>query len=371
MLSIHTLSISSPPSQFSTPATTEEKTLIEDIANELSQPDVAGKKQTNILKPHLLALQKLSETANCIIGIRPVDPMASLLIARGYPSKNLHIKGKSASWGPQAGLICTDQKYSKLENLRNTNPDIIEKFNEEIEKCVEQGYAKKVDLICDKRHLDELLDNQAIKSIQKIRQTFIVEATSPSGSTYQFEISPTGCNSKYIVRHNNHTLQVLAPLHTFKPFTADYDLLLLGPLLDNLNSSDNLSITTNSYFGDTCPRIAQLIPVINKALTGTGEPLVHHGADSSNPHPEPKDNYPATLFLPKMIGDFSEICIIHTTQEMHEFIQSAKDAQYHIPINSKWESEITQVRRHSFVLAQESLKPHYSDAGRRHTLDSL
>lgn len=70
---------------------------------------------------HLLPLQYLANEINCIISFRSVDNSATELIESGYPTKGFHIKGKSASWGPQAGFICEEQRFSKLEDASLSN----------------------------------------------------------------------------------------------------------------------------------------------------------------------------------------------------------------------------------------------------------
>ncbi|AOM40339.1 anthrax toxin-like adenylyl cyclase domain-containing protein [Xenorhabdus hominickii] len=67
---------------------------------------------------HLVELQKYSSEQQCIIGFRSVENVAGDWIAAGYPTKSFHIKGKSSSWGPQAGFIPVEQKYSKVQGSR-------------------------------------------------------------------------------------------------------------------------------------------------------------------------------------------------------------------------------------------------------------
>lgn len=63
---------------------------------------------------HLTALAKEAAHQDAVIGIRFVEPAASKLIASGYQSKNLSVKGKTSNWGPMRGLVPVDQALSKL-----------------------------------------------------------------------------------------------------------------------------------------------------------------------------------------------------------------------------------------------------------------
>ena len=98
-----------------------------------------------------------------------------------------------------------------------------------------------------------------------------------------------------------------------------------------------------------------MIPVINAALVGTGERVVHHNADSGSPASEAAANYPATFFLPVKLEGFDEMCVIEDRQQMAELIQKAKNSGYHVPLNPLWEADVTSIRRADFVNAQRVL----------------
>ena len=51
---------------------------------------------------------------NEVIMFRSTGPWSRPWIERGWPTKSFHVKGKSADWGPQAGLIPYDGIYSKV-----------------------------------------------------------------------------------------------------------------------------------------------------------------------------------------------------------------------------------------------------------------
>ena len=71
------------------------------------------KKDTGIVGSHLVPLQKMAAETRTVIGIRAVDKLATQLIDDGYPTKNLHVKGKSASWGPQGRLYLFRSKIQQ------------------------------------------------------------------------------------------------------------------------------------------------------------------------------------------------------------------------------------------------------------------
>ena len=202
----------------------------------------------------------------------------------------------------------------------------------------------------------------------------------------------------YLISQQGKPLEVLAKTPEGKPLTADYDLHLIGPHISDLGPQDNLPVPdvahdvfkarVNGYsdratdsrprnlapelrqdyasaasfyrkedpdIGNATSRIATMIPVINAALVGGGERVVHHNADSGSPASEPAANYPATFFLPARLGAFDEICVIENCQQMTELIQQAKNSGYYMPLNPLWEPEVTSLRRSDFTNAQRLL----------------
>lgn len=116
-----------------------------DATQETNDPVIAAferaRENTGIVSSHLLPLQKVAAQTNSIIGIRPVENVATGLIEAGHPTKDFHIKGKSANWGPQAGLICTDQAFSKLEKFKDDAPEKVTNANKQIQACISDGHA--------------------------------------------------------------------------------------------------------------------------------------------------------------------------------------------------------------------------------------
>lgn len=358
--------------------------------------------RTGIVASHLVPLQSVAKEHNCIIGIRPVEAVATGLIEEGHPTKDFHIKGKSANWGPQAGMICVDQAFSKLEGCRASDPARIEKFNGQTRECIENGHAVAIPLVVSRERLHTLLAGDLITDMQAANAEGCIRfsAKAPSGERYLFEAAPAvdAAQGLYQISQQGKPLEVLAKTAGGKALTADYDLHLVGPHLSDLGTQDNLPVqdiahglfraridgcidrTTDSRpknlapelrqayasasnfyrkecseIGNATRRIAEMIPVINAALVGTGERVVHHNADSGSPASEAAANYPATFFLPVKLEGFDEMCVIEDRQQMAELIQQAKNSGYHVPLNPLWEADVTSIRRADFVNAQRVL----------------
>lgn len=349
------------------------------------------KSETGIVPSHLIKLQQSAAEHRCLIGIRPVEPIATSLIESGHPTKGFHIKGKSANWGPQAAFICVDQRWSKLEN----NAERVAKFNGQVESCLRDQYAKKVPLAVSGARLDELLGMGMIDRIKydAQRNPVAFEAKAPSGKVYSFEAKPVpaGDGMRYAITHEGQPIEVLAPPKPdAKPLTADYDLLVIAPRMEDLGPQDNVPVpdVAHSVFkarmdrytspvpeplraaygnpavfyekedkeiGNASPRIRAMIPILNQALVGDGEPVIHHNADAGSPAADPTANYPAAFALPERIGRFDEICIVHDAAELAELIADAKKQGFHVPLNPLWEPNVTSVRREAFTEARDML----------------
>ncbi len=351
------------------------------------------KDKTGIAPAHLIPLQKVSSENNCIIGVRPVDKLATALIEAGHPTKGFHIKGKSASWGPQAGFICVEQRFSKLENA---SPERIAKFNLQTQACITEGHAAAVPLEVSQSRLHDLFAQGLIDKLSPESASGVshLRASGPGGECYEFEarrLSGSG-EARYQISHQGVPLQVLAPHAEARPFTADYDLLLIAPHVSELGPEDNLQVPDVSHqvfrqrlenyrtlpehqalrgdydnpasfyrksdeeIGNASERARRMIGVLNQALVGDGEKVVHHATDSANPVTDPESNYPATFALPHKIGRFESLCVIENKDDLAELVLQAKNAGYHVPLNPLWEKEVLGVRSDRFTAAKLTLE---------------
>jgi len=74
--------------------------------------DEAVKKAGMTVK-HAEAFQKVADDSLCIIMCRSVNLACTGLIEEGYASKGFKVKAKSCDWGPAAGFIAADPRFSK------------------------------------------------------------------------------------------------------------------------------------------------------------------------------------------------------------------------------------------------------------------
>lgn len=176
------------------------------------------KGKTGIVFEHLVPFQRYATESNCVIGVRAVDPLATGLISDGHPTKNFLIKGKSASWGPQAGLICADQRFSKLENC---GPEKINEYNKQVRECLDAGNAHVGPLIVSRERLEVIQahfaqafpkngDAPALQLSEAcVPGDIEIRARAPSGEYYIFQGKQVGKEPTYRIEHNGQPLEVL------------------------------------------------------------------------------------------------------------------------------------------------------------------
>ncbi|MBS3050501.1 anthrax toxin-like adenylyl cyclase domain-containing protein [Enterobacter mori] len=313
---------------------------------------------SGILPEHLLRLRKLAEVEKVVIGIRPVESVATWLIEQGYPTKGINIKAKSATWGPQAGFICVNQALSKLAD----NPEQVEKYNKEVELCLSQEDAVAVPLVVSDAHLHTLLKKNLIDEFLRCGNVWTVSCKTPQQHSYEFQLVPEMRDTRsphWRVLLEGRAVEILGDKTTNKPFTADYDLLLLAPHFALYSSCDMARAEDASRENGNImtSRIRDLIPKMNKILSPDKEYiLIQHGADCHNPQSDFLANFPAVFVMPFAIEPFREICIIDNQEDFTLFIQKVKDSGFVVPINRRWSREVINVRSTGFTEALETIK---------------
>ncbi|WGO84224.1 anthrax toxin-like adenylyl cyclase domain-containing protein [Arsenophonus apicola] len=315
-----------------------------------------GQPISGIPATHLKTLSNYAIQENLIYGIRPISPLATSLIEAGYPTKPLSIKGKSADWGPQAGFICVDQNFSKLVG----QPERVEKYNALISKNIENGGAVSVPLVIAYDRLKELVGLKCLEPFQPTGNPLVLTAFSPTNQSYQFDaiLNPNGA---YRIEIAGKPIYVLSQPEIHEPFVPDYDLLLVAPHIGDYGTLDTVvpSERNDVKLGTANQRLLKLADDIHRALDRDEQhKLIHHGSDVNNESSELTDNFPVTLFLPKVIGKYGEITVLESAEALAEFIQAAKNEDYQVPINERWQG-MQNIRRAFYEETRYKIAQYY------------
>jgi hypothetical protein len=75
---------------------------------------------------HGNAFQKVANAKNSVIGVREVGRYATGLLLENYATKGFHNKAKSCNWGPMAGFVLSDPRFTKNPDIENQRKNIHE-----------------------------------------------------------------------------------------------------------------------------------------------------------------------------------------------------------------------------------------------------
>ncbi|MBC7514256.1 MAG: hypothetical protein H7234_07455 [Herminiimonas sp.] len=356
-----------------------------------------------LVRGHLGPLAELAQKRNLAFGIRPVNPFSTRLIELGHPTKGLDIKGKSADWGPMAGLIPVQQKYSKLAG----SPDRIEVSNKEVEGCIEEGYAKSLPLTLGIDRLEELIKKGAIRVVGAVGHEDIQILSAMNGQEHVFEGKLTVANGvvDYAILHEKVPVQVLGGIDTAAKtpatMTADYDVLFLGVSLQDFDNRDNArsspvnrtkekplirqffgklagardavalateisgatgandhspratrGIATSPHdHGVSSARMDEFIPLANFAVGRSDENrVIQHGADTHNPYSVLADNFPSVIFAAQRDQASAKVVMIKNRDAAIKVFTELKVDHFQFSVNKNWAAEMPpeSIRRPSF-----------------------
>lgn len=315
---------------------------------------------------HALRMQVVAKEQNTVFGIRPVERMVTTLIEEGYPTKGFSVKGKSANWGPQAGFICVDQRLSKRENRDAAE---IDKLNLAVAKGMKSCAYTQVDLRISHQRIGELIRDFGLES-HGIGPQLLLRAEGPSGNPYEFVARQENDGLYRISRQGEQqAIQVLSNPECGLPMTADYDLFLVAPPIEEYgqggrDARPNTAVkyqplpddphTTMSFYdredftrGNITSRIRDLIDALNGTL-GRGEhrDMFHHSDDAGNPVSSMGDNFPATFYLPRAmehrsgneVMQFDEVCVVPDQQSFSLLVECIKENGYHFNAHPDWQA---------------------------------
>ncbi len=314
-----------------------------------------------IPRDYLMQTQKVADELNVLVGIRPVERICRTLIEEGVESKGLNIKGKSANWGPMAGLIPVDQKFSKLASIPDATlrQSRIEEANQSNTKAMTSGAAVPTHLSLSPARWQELVETKLLTDLTEIASS---TTASPDTSTVvRFNAAPKGQPAQVFEGHQQADGQWLIYAGTGAerealqviPKTADFDLLFA------FSSFENIELATkdkmhgfDAKLGIYSDRDRQLIDRLNESYgRAPGKEMVHHGTDIKNPASDMTANLPATIFIPaamQPMGIYTQSpVLIKSYDELVRLFRTMRDRGIHVESNNLW-SDMKDVVKEPF-----------------------
>ncbi|WP_342064540.1 anthrax toxin-like adenylyl cyclase domain-containing protein [Candidatus Fukatsuia endosymbiont of Drepanosiphum platanoidis] len=279
-------------------------------------------KASGIVDEHVKQFIKLAKRKDTFFIFRPVNGLSTSLIKQGAATKGMEVHGKSADWGPMAGYIPFDQDLSKQFG----NHDAVIKGNANNVHSINdsQGSIKKTILRIDMDRLKELQDKGILNWQPTTGEIIILHK---GADTYQFRLNKQDDNN-YTVDYRTLPTAASTLNETFTwrpvevigkeingittPLTADYDLFMVAPKLQNVVDLKTLGgrkhslkeitqLISEQGLGQIARRQSDTekgrLPVwlrddindlnrVAKEAGYQGGTLVNHGSEMDNPFPE-------------------------------------------------------------------------------------
>ncbi|MBM4315367.1 MAG: hypothetical protein FJ122_15825, partial [Deltaproteobacteria bacterium] len=272
-----------------------------------------GRQASGIVEEHMEAMLAVARNKKEIYIFRPVNPKATKWIQKGYSTKPMAVKSKSASRGPFAALIPVDPHLNKIGSklddaeaaLRSATDaaDIgrirkdmealraeIKKAQQTIADCRAKACAKEVAFTLD-----------GIGGTQTVHRV-----TGPTGEV-RFAVLENGkwldadalesgrkVDIGFIPKDNQPVL-VLADENGI-PYTADYDFLNFA---ENKPHAIPKESETTGFITEAMEERLEEVNEATRRASQEGRdvstrPVSHHGAESLNPY-TPGVDYPLTV----------------------------------------------------------------------------
>ncbi len=146
---------------------------------------------------HAACFQRIANQTNCVVTSRSVGEFATGLIMESYASKGFHVKSKSCNWGPMAGFVLSDPRFTKTGSER----EAMQTQRTEVGKAIKGGATEVPVVISDDRRKEVESKGWMTRAGGNINE-MIYSASSKGGKTMNFvlrrEIDYPGAGGKQL-----------------------------------------------------------------------------------------------------------------------------------------------------------------------------
>ncbi len=334
---------------------------------------------TGMPAPHGAVFQRVADQTQCVIASREVGRWATGLLLESYATKGFHNKAKSCPWGPMAGFVMADPRFTKNPNTSGQRGDL--------QKAHHHGAGEIPLYITDERRLDLEGPLGRISRAGGNINEMVYQANNPSGGSMRFVLRRTmdgpGAEGKILwavlyargeVRLSNDLaspnkpgtgdlLPVMAMVDAACPpavrntyraaTTGDYDLWAVFPKRESFSrsgadrrmvpDSDRFQQSLTAYIanedehrGNLTPRIDMIRNLLNDGVRASGYrggDVVHHSDEAGRPMVSSID-FPCIAFVPN-----EEPRCVTSTGDLKTFLTSLS-FRYVIGLNPGWHRQL-------------------------------
>ena len=339
--------------------------------------------QSGMPMSHARCFQQVANETNCVIASRSVGIYATGLILENYATKGFHVKAKSCNWGPMAGFVLSDPRFTK----RGTSASAMEAQRKDVQKALNADAQETQVFISDARR-KEVENNGWMRRAGGEINAMKYSATSPDGKSMDFilqrEFEAPGANGMqmFAVHYaagqtsmpssptapnqstKDHLLPVMAlvdPLcdksvrSTYREaMTGDYDLWAVFPAahqvqprgLDQrpVQGSERFRMPISAFIqqedphmGNITGRAADIKNRLNTAIRAagyTGGNMVHHSDEAGRPMVDEVE-LEFIAFVPRHTGAY----FVGTKGDLADFFKLVIH-DYSITLNPGWQSQL-------------------------------
>lgn len=333
---------------------------------------------------HARCFQQVANHSNCVISSRSVGKWATGLILESYASKGFHVKAKSCNWGPMAGFVLSDPRFTK----RGASPDAREAQRRDIHSAIFKEHAGEMAVyISDDRRQYLELQGRIVRIGGNINER-IYNAPSPDNAMMKFvlrrEMEAPGVRGIQMwavmygrnldslpssptmpTRNPNGALQPVMAMvdphcdravrNTYRAaMTGDYDLWAVFPPAGGFQAkgldqrpvpgSDRFVVPMSTFarnedrhMGNITHRVIQINRQLNAAIRATGYAggdMVHHSDEAGRP----KVNEVELEFIAFIPGQ-AEARFITSIDDLKQFIGEVIRG-YHVTFNPGWQRQL-------------------------------
>jgi hypothetical protein len=335
---------------------------------------------TGIPTQHAQVFRQVANGKSCMISSRAVGKYATGLILEGYATKGFHNKAKSCNWGPMAGFVLADPRFTKAPELA--------KQAQSLQEAQHYG-AKEVPVIITEARRRWLLRNNCMQASSRTARTHYYFAASPQGDMMLFVLqrapSVPGANgaemwsvnyaysegrvgfgdpntkektgdSRYLpVLAMRDPMCAIAATDYRSATTGDYDLFAIFSRARRYDpdGSDKRMVAhaaleqniknklhdagEDEHLGNMTARIRQIRDELNQGFIHagyTGGNIVHHSDEGGRPFVSDVD-LPVFAVVPRQAGPYG----IESVEDLREFISVTLEG-YAPAFNPGWMKQL-------------------------------
>ncbi len=131
---------------------------------------------------HARCFQQMANNTNCVISSRSVGKYATGLILENYASKGFHVKAKSCNWGPMAGFVMSDPRFTK----RGASPEARESQRKDVHSAIVKEHAGEMQVFLTDNRRKELEKMGCMQRAGGNINEMIYAGSSPDGKSMRF-----------------------------------------------------------------------------------------------------------------------------------------------------------------------------------------